>query len=336
MLGQTVNVALSGASGQIAYVLLSRIAAGEMFGPDTRVRLSLLDIPAAIKAAEGVALELQDSAFDLLDHVDISDEPLRAFDGAQVVLLLGARPRGPGMARRDLLAANAGIFGPQGAALAEVADDRVRVVVVGNPANTNALLAARGAGGVIAPDRFSALSRLDHNRAVGELAKQLQVLPRQISDVAIWGNHSSTQFPDLQRARVGGVSAMDLLLNQFGSERLVTQWLDETFIPAVAERGSQIIELRGASSAASAAAAVIDHVHDSVLGTGAATVSAAVYSSGLYGIPDDIYCSVPVSSDGWGYQAVPDWPLDERSRRYLDASIAELLEERNAVADLGL
>lgn len=336
MVGRTINVALSGASGSIAYVLLSRIAAGEMFGPDTRVRLSLLDIPAGLQAAEGVALELQDSAFDLLDDVELSDDPKRAFESAQVVLLLGAKPRSKGMKRRDLLSANASIFGPQGAALAEVADDSVRVVVVGNPANTNALLTSRGAAGVIPPDRFSALSRLDQNRAIGQLAKKLRVLPRQICDVAIWGNHSQTQFPDIQRARVGGVSAMELLRQRIGDEQQVYKWLDDVFIPAVAHRGSEIIQLRGASSAASAAAAVIDHVHDSVLGTGANTVSAAVYSSGLYGIPDDLYCSVPVTSDGWGYQAVPDWPIDERTRRYLDASIEELLEERSAVAALGL
>src|SRR5690606_28909220 len=252
------TITITGAGGQIGYALLFRIAAGDMLGPDEPVRLRLLEIPQGLGAAEGAALELQDGAFGLLEHVEVTDDPAVGFDGADHALLVGARPRGPGMERGDLLAANAGIFGPQGAAIAASAASGIRVTVVGNPANTNALIAAASAAGVPA-ERFTALTRLDENRARAQLALTLQVPVASVRRVTIWGNHSATQFPDIAHATVDADPAVDLL-----NERLedLRAWQEQTFIPRVARRGAEIIEVRGSSSVASAASATIDHVRD--------------------------------------------------------------------------
>jgi malate dehydrogenase len=243
------TITITGAGGQIGYALLFRIAAGEMLGPDRAVRLRLLEIPQGVRSAEGAALELQDCAFPLLQSVEVTDDPLVAFDDAGIALLVGARPRGPGMERADLLAANAGIFGPQGAAIGAVAADDIRVVVVGNPANTNALIAAASAPD-IPSDRFTALTRLDHNRAVGQLTDALGARPDEISRLAIWGNHSASQFPDVTHARVRGESVIEALASRLGGLAAAEAWLDEAFIPRVARRGAEIIEVRGSSSVA--------------------------------------------------------------------------------------
>ena len=331
----STTVTITGAGGQIGYALLFRIAAGGMLGPDRRVRLKLLEIPQGVRAAEGAALELQDCAFPLLDGVEVTDRPETAFDGCSIALLVGSRPRGPGMERGDLLAANAGIFGPQGAALNAVAADDVHVLAVGNPANTNALIAAASAPD-IPSDRFTALTRLDHNRAVGQLAEALSARPDEIDGVAIWGNHSATQFPDVSHATVRGVPVIDALAQQSGGREQATAWLDDTFIPRVAKRGAEIIEVRGSSSVASAANAAIEHVRDEQRGTGDAWTSAAVVSRGEYGVPEGLVCSFPVTSDGSGYRVVEGLALDERSRSRFDASVAELEAERAAVRDLGV
>ena len=330
----STTVTITGAGGQIGYALLFRIAAGGMLGPDRRVRLKLLEIPQGLRAAEGAALELQDCAFALLDGVEVTDQPEKAFDGCSIALLVGSRPRGPGMERGDLLAANAGIFGPQGAALNAVAADDVRIVVVGNPANTNALIAAASAPD-IPSDRFTALTRLDHNRAVGQLAEALDARPDEIEGVAIWGNHSATQFPDVSHATVRGVAVIDALADRRGGKEQATAWLDDTFIPRVAGRGAEIIEVRGSSSVASAANAAIEHVRDEQAGTGGAWTSAAVVSRGEYGVPEGLVCSFPVTSDGSGYRVVEGLALDGRSRARFEASVAELDAERATVRDLG-
>jgi len=333
----STTVTITGAGGQIGYALLFRIAAGGMLGPDRRIRLKLLEIPQGVRAAEGAALELQDCAFPLLDGVDVTDDPAAAFDGTSIALLVGARPRGPGMERADLLAANAGIFGPQGAALNAHAADDVRVVVVGNPANTNALIAAASAPD-IPSDRFTALTRLDHNRAVGQLATALDVRPDEIEGVAIWGNHSATQFPDVSHAVVGGGDRMvvDALAERLGGLEAATAWLDDVFIPRVAKRGAEIIEVRGSSSVASAANAAIEHVRDEQRGTGDVWTSAAVVSRGEYGVPEGLVCSFPVRSDGSGYRVVEGLDLDDRARARFEASVAELEAERTAVRELGV
>ena len=328
------TVTITGAGGQIGYALMFRIAAGEMLGPDRPVRLRLLEIPQGMRAAEGAILELQDCAFPLLAGVDVFDDPNAAFDGCGVALLVGSRPRGPGMERADLLAANAGIFAPQGAAINAHAADDVRVLAVGNPANTNALIAAASAPDVPA-DRFTALTRLDHNRAVGQLAAALDARPDDLRGVAIWGNHSATQFPDVSHATVSGVPVIDALAAKLGGTAAAVTWLDDVFIPRVARRGAEIIEVRGSSSVASAANAAIAHVRDEQLGTDAST-SAAVVSRGEYGVPEGLVCSFPVTSDGSGYRIVEGLALDDRSRARFDASIAELVAERDAVRDLGL
>ncbi|GAA1999593.1 malate dehydrogenase [Microbacterium ulmi] len=335
MAHEPTTVTITGAGGQIGYALLFRIAAGDMLGPGRPVRLRLLEIPQGMKAAQGAALELQDCAFPLLHGVDVTDDARTAFDGTDIALLVGARPRGPGMERADLLAANAGIFGPQGAAINAGASDAVRVVVVGNPANTNALIAAASAPDVPA-DRFTALTRLDHNRAVGQLSERLGVRPDAIRGVAVWGNHSATQFPDVEHATVGGVPVERALADALGGQDVATRWLDDEFIPRVARRGAEIIEVRGSSSVASAANAAIEHVRDDVLGTGDDPTSAAVVSRGEYGVPEGLVCSFPVLSDGSGYRVVEGLALDERARRYVDASVAELVAERDAVRALGL
>ncbi|WP_372966792.1 malate dehydrogenase [Microbacterium sp.] len=327
----TTTITLTGAGGQIGYALLFRIAAGDLLGPDEKVRLRLLEIPQGLGAAEGAALELQDGAFGLLEHVEVTDDPAVGFEGADLALLVGARPRGPGMERGDLLAANAGIFGPQGAAIAAHAAEGVRVTVVGNPANTNALIAAASADGVPA-ERFSALTRLDENRARAQLAQTLAVPVDTIRRLPIWGNHSATQFPDVSHATVGGepvVAALEAIVGD------VPTWLDETFIPRVAKRGAEIIQVRGSSSVASAANATIEHVRDWVQGTEDWT-SAGVVSHGEYGVPEGLISSFPVRSVDGGWQIVEGLEVSDWARARIDASVAELVDEREAVRSLGL
>ncbi|TCO65498.1 malate dehydrogenase [Actinocrispum wychmicini] len=323
-----VNVTVTGAAGQIGYALLFRIASGQLLGPDTPVRLRLLEITPALKAAEGTAMELDDCAFPLLAGIDISDDPRVAFDGANVALLVGARPRTKGMERGDLLEANGGIFKPQGEAINAVAADDIRVLVVGNPANTNALIAQRHAPDVPAA-RFTAMTRLDQNRAYSQLAKKLDVTVNDVKRLAIWGNHSATQYPDLFHAEVNGKNAAETVNDQ--------KWIEADFIPTVAKRGAAIIEARGASSAASAANAAIDHVHDWVNGTAEGDfVSAGVVSDGSYGVPAGLISSFPVTSTGGDYEIVQGLAIDDFSRARIDASVAELAEERDAVQGLGL
>jgi len=323
-----VNVTVTGAAGQIGYALLFRIASGQLLGADVPVRLRLLEIPQAVKAAEGVALELDDCAFPLLAGVDIFDDARAAFDGVNVALLVGARPRTAGMERGDLLEANGGIFKPQGEAINAGAADDVRVLVVGNPANTNALIAAAHAPDVPAA-RFTAMTRLDHNRALTQLAQKTGTSVADIERLTIWGNHSATQYPDIFHASIAGRPAAEVVDDQ--------AWLEDTFIPTVAKRGAQIIEARGASSAASAANAAIDHVYSWVNGTPEGDwTSAGVVSDGSYGVPEGLISSFPVTSDGGEWQIVQGLEIDEFSRARIDASVAELAEEREAVKGLGL
>ncbi|WP_197319814.1 malate dehydrogenase [Saccharomonospora sp. NB11] len=323
-----VNVTVTGAAGQIGYALLFRIASGQLLGQDKPVRLRLLEIPQAVKAAEGTALELEDGAFPLLKGIDIFDDPKQAFEGTNVALLVGARPRTKGMERGDLLEANGGIFKPQGEAINAGAADDVKVLVVGNPANTNALIAQAHAPDVPA-ERFTAMTRLDHNRAVAQLAKKLDVAVTDIKKLTIWGNHSATQYPDLFNAEVKGQNAAEAVNDQ--------QWLENEFIPRVAKRGAEIIEARGASSAASAANAAIDHIYDWVNGTPEGDwVSMGVPSDGSYGIPEGLISSFPVVCKNGSYEIVQGLEINEFSRARIDASVAELAEERDAVAKLGL
>lgn len=331
-----VTITITGAGGQIGYALLFRIASGAMLGPDAPVRLRLLEIPQGIRAAEGAALELQDSAFPLLSDVEVTDDPAVAFDGANVALLVGARPRAAGMERGDLLEANGGIFGPQGRAINAHAADDVRVTVVGNPANTNALIAASNAPDV-PRDRFTALTRLDHNRALGQLAAALERPVGGIRGLAIWGNHSATQFPDVAHATADGEPVPALLAARMGGAEAARAWLTDDFIPRVAKRGAEIIEVRGSSSVASAASATIDHVRDWVLGTGErGRTSAAVWSNGEYGVAEGVISSFPVTSEGRSWRVVEGLELDAFSRERIDASVAELVDERAAVRSLGL
>ncbi|MDT8912821.1 malate dehydrogenase [Amycolatopsis sp. PS_44_ISF1] len=323
-----VNVTVTGAAGQIGYALLFRIASGQLLGPDTPVKLRLLEIPQAVKAAEGTAMELDDGAFGLLSGIDIFDDPRQAFSGANIALLVGARPRSKGMERGDLLEANGGIFKPQGEAINAGAADDIRVLVVGNPANTNALIAQAHAPDVPA-DRFTAMTRLDHNRALAQLSKRLDVPVTDLKKVAIWGNHSATQYPSIAHAEVAGKSAVEAVNDQ--------AWLADTFIPTVAKRGAAIIEARGLSSAASAASAAIDHVHTWVTGTPEGDwTSAGVVSDGSYGVPEGLISSFPVTAKGGKYEIVQGLEIDEFSRTRIDASVAELAEERDAVKKLGL
>lgn len=328
MASSPVTVTVTGAAGQIGYALLFRIASGQLLGADTPVRLRLLEIPQAVKAAEGTAMELDDCAFTTLDSVEIYDDATAAFDGVNVALLVGARPRTAGMERGDLLSANGGIFKPQGAAINAGAADDVRVLVVGNPANTNAFIAASHAPDV-PRERFTAMTRLDHNRAVSQLATKTGAAVADIARLTIWGNHSATQYPDLSHATVGGRPALEVV----GDDA----WVRDTFIPTVAKRGAAIIEARGASSAASAANAAIDHVHTWVHGTPAGDwTSAGIVSDGSYGVPEGLISSFPVTSVDGRWQIVPDLSVDEFSRSRIDASVAELVEERDAVQALGL
>lgn len=322
-----VTVTVTGAAGQIGYALLFRIASGDMLGAGTPVRLRLLEIPQAVKAAEGTAMELADCAFPTLESVDIFDDARKAFDGVGVALLVGARPRGPGMERGDLLEANGGIFGPQGEAINAGAASDVRVLVVGNPANTNALIAASHAPDVPA-DRFTAMTRLDHNRALSQLATKTGMPVSSIRRMTIWGNHSATQYPDVFQATIGDRPAPEVLDRH---------WVEHTFIPTVARRGAAIIEARGASSAASAANAAIDHIHTWVHGTPEGDwTSAAIVSDGSYGVPEGLVSSYPVVSRDGRWEIVQGLELNEFSRARIDASVAELVEERDAVRELGL
>ncbi|WP_277452480.1 malate dehydrogenase [Janibacter sp. DB-40] len=323
-----VKVAVTGAAGQIGYSLLFRIASGSLFGPDTPVELRLLEITPALKALEGVVMELDDCAFPTLAGVEIGDDPEKVFDGVNHALLVGARPRGPGMERGDLLEANGGIFAPQGAALNKVAADDVHVTITGNPANTNALIAMNNAPD-IPNEQFSALTRLDHNRAISQLSSKLDVPVTEITKMTIWGNHSATQYPDLFHAEAGGKNAAEAVGDQ--------DWLENTFIPTVAKRGAAIIEARGASSAASAASATVDHARDWALGTPEGNwVSMSVCSDGSYGVPEGLISSFPVTVRNGAWEIVQGLEIDDFSRGRIDASVAELAEERDAVTKLGL
>ncbi|MBL1065709.1 malate dehydrogenase [Streptomyces sp. 7-21] len=322
-----VTVTVTGAAGQIGYALLFRIASGQLLGQDVPVRLRLLEITPALPAAEGTAMELDDCAFPLLTGIDITDDPATAFDGTNVALLVGARPRTKGMERGDLLEANGGIFKPQGKAINDHAADDVRVLVVGNPANTNALIAQSAAPDVPA-ERFTAMTRLDHNRALTQLAKKTGVSVSEIRKLTIWGNHSATQYPDVFHAEVAGKSA---------AEAVDEAWLTDEFIPTVAKRGAAIIEARGASSAASAANAAIDHVYTWVNGTPEGDwTSMAVPSDGSYGVPEGLISSFPVTCSGGSYQIVQGLSINDFSRARIDASVQELKDEREAVKSLGL
>ncbi|WP_181782650.1 malate dehydrogenase [Pseudonocardia pini] len=322
-----VTVTVTGAAGQIGYALLFRIASGQLLGSDTPVKLNLLEIPQAVKAAEGTAMELSDGAFPLLAGVDIFDDATKAFDGVNVALLVGARPRTKGMERGDLLEANGGIFAPQGKAINAGAADDIKVLVVGNPANTNALIAQSSAPDVPA-ERFTAMTRLDHNRALAQLSQKLGVPVSEIKKLTIWGNHSATQYPDLYHAEVGG---------KIAAEQVEESWLKDEFIPTVAKRGAAIIEARGASSAASAASAAIDHVHTWVNGTAEGDwTSMAIPSDGSYGVAEGIISSFPVTTKDGKYEIVQGLEIDAFSREKIDASVAELVEEREAVKGLGL
>ena len=319
-----VNVTVTGAAGQIGYALLFRIASGHLLGPDVPIRLRLLEITPALKAAEGTAMELDDCAFPLLTGIDITDDLKVAFDSANVALLVGARPRSAGMERGDLLAANGGIFGPQGKAINDHAADDIKVLVVGNPANTNALIAQQHAPDIPA-SRFTAMTRLDHNRALSQLAHKLSVPVTVIEHMTIWGNHSATQYPDLFVAQVNGRSAAD---------QVDQEWLENTFIPTVAKRGAAIIEARGQSSAASAANAAIDHVFDWINGTDWA--SSSVVSDGSYGVPEGLVCSFPCRAVNGEWEIIQGVEINDFSRTRIGASVAELSEERDAVRELGL
>ncbi|TDD00966.1 malate dehydrogenase [Saccharopolyspora terrae] len=322
-----VTVTVTGAAGQIGYALLFRIASGQLIDAETPIKLRLLEIPQAVKAAEGTAMELDDCAFPLLESIDITDDARTAFDGTNVALLVGARPRAKGMERGDLLEANGGIFKPQGEAINAGAADDVRVLVVGNPANTNALIAQAHAPDVPA-ERFTAMTRLDHNRAQTQLAQKLGVSVTDIRKLTIWGNHSATQYPDLFHAEVGG---------KIAAEQVEQSWLADEFIPTVAKRGAAIIDARGASSAASAANAAIDHVHTWVNGTPEGDwTSAGVVSDGSYGVPEGLISSFPVTARDGKFEIVQGLEIDEFSRERIDASVAELSEERDTVSKLGL
>src|SRR3954466_7931161 len=322
------TVTVTGAAGQIGYALLFRIASGQMLGPDEKVHLKLLEIPDAVKAAEGTALEIFDCAFPLLAGIDIYDDARQAFEGTNIALLGGARPRTKGRERADLLEANGGIFKPQGEAIAAGAASDVKVLVVGNPANTNALIAQRNADGVPA-ERFTAMTRLDHNRAVAQLATKTGAEVSQITNMAIWGNHSPTMYPDLFNAKVNGRRAWDVV----GDEA----WVADEFIPRVGKRGAEIIEARGASSAASAASAAIDHVYDWVHGTrGDDWVSMAVRSPGAYGVQEGIISSFPCRVADGRWEIVEGLDVPDFSQERIDKTVAELVGERDAVSELGL
>ena len=319
------TVTVTGAAGAIGYAILFRIASGQLLGPDEKIELKLLEIEPALKAAEGTAMELYDCAFPLLESIDITADANAAFDGANIAMLIGARPRQKGMERADLLEANGAIFGPQGEAInAGVADD-VRILVVGNPANTNALIAMNNAPDV-PRERFTAMTRLDENRAVSMLARKLGVGVEDVQDLVVWGNHSPSMFPDLFNAKVRGERAVD---------QIDMGWYENEYMPAVGKRGAAIIEARGASSAASAANAAIDHVRDWALGSDGLR-SMAVRSNGQYGVEEGLISSFPVRLSGGDYEVVEGLEVGDFARSKLDITVNELKEERDAVKELGL
>ncbi|MEJ5998352.1 malate dehydrogenase [Corynebacterium sp. H130] len=317
------KITVTGAAGNIAYSLLWRIANGDVYGKDVPVELNLLEIESALRATEGVAMELLDSAFPLLKNIRITANANEAFDGASAAFLVGAKPRGKGEERSDLLAANGKIFGPQGKAINEGAADDIRVVVVGNPANTNAMIAMNAAPDVPA-SRFSALMRLDHNRALSQLATKLDKDSTDFEKMVIWGNHSATQFPDITYATCEGKPV---------SELVDADWYKGEFIPRVAKRGAEIIEVRGHSSAASAASAAVDHMHDWINGT-TSWVSAAIPSTGAYGIPEGVIVGMPTYAEGGEWKVVEGLELSDFQREMIDANVKELFDEREAVKDL--
>jgi malate dehydrogenase len=322
---QPMNVAITGAAGQIGYALAFRVASGALLGPDQPVNLHLLEITPALPGLQGVAMELNDCAFPTLNRIVATDDARVAFKDCHAALLVGARPRGPGMERKDLLLANAQIFSAQGKALDAVASRDCKVLVVGNPANTNALIAMKNAKS-LNPRNFTAMTRLDHNRALSQLAEKTGVHTTAISKMTIWGNHSATQYPDLSHCLVGGKPAKSLVDQA---------WIESTFIPTVQQRGAAIIKARGASSAASAASAAIDHVHDWFKGSSQGDwLSMAVPSDGSYGIPEGVIYSYPVTCGNGQYQVVQGLSVDEFSRKRMDATHKELLEERDGVKDL--
>ncbi|WP_067975311.1 malate dehydrogenase [Mycolicibacter icosiumassiliensis] len=323
-----LKVAVTGAAGQIGYSLLFRLASGSLLGPDRPIELRLLEIEPALKALEGVVMELDDCAFPLLSGVQIGSDANKIFDGVNLALLVGARPRGPGMERSDLLEANGAIFTAQGKALNAVAASDIRVGVTGNPANTNALIAMTNAPD-IPNERFSALTRLDHNRAISQLAAKTGAKVTDVKKMTIWGNHSASQYPDVFHAEVGGRNAAEVLGDQ--------AWIENDFIPTVAKRGAAIIDARGASSAASAASATVDAARDWLLGSADGDwVSMAVVSDGSYGVPEGLISSFPVTTSGGDWSIVQGLEIDDFSRSRIDASTAELAEEREAVTGLGL
>jgi malate dehydrogenase len=325
---EPVRVAVTGAAGQIGYSLLFRIASGAMLGPDQPVILQLLEITPALKALDGVAMELDDCAFPLLAGIVKTDDAQTAFGDVDYALLVGAMPRKAGMERSDLLSANGAIFTVQGKALAAAAKPSVKILVVGNPANTNALIAMNNASG-LDPKCFTAMTRLDHNRAISQLSQRVGAPVSAITRMTIWGNHSTTQYPDLTHCEVEGKSAWDLVGDP--------GWIADTFIPTVAKRGAAVIEARGASSAASAANAAIDHMHSWALGTPSGDwVSMAVPSDGSYGVPEGIMSSFPCTTADGRYRIVQGLDIDEFSRQRIDASVGELVEERDAVKELDL
>ena len=327
-IGVPVRVAVTGAAGQIGYSLVFRIASGAMLGPDQPVILQLLEITPALGALQGVVMELDDCAFPLLAGVTTSDDPHVAFADANIALLVGARPRSKGMERKDLLEANGAIFTVQGKALSDNAAKDIRVLVVGNPANTNALIAMHNAPNV-PRERFTAMTRLDQNRATAQVAARSGSPVTDVTNMTIWGNHSATQYPDIFHAKIGGRPATEVIADD--------AWIEKEFIPAVQQRGAAIIEARGASSAASAASAAIDHVRDWAQETPAAEwVSMAIPSDGSYGVAEGLISSFPVSTSGGKYEVVQGLDIDDFSRKRIDASVAELGEERDAVRELGL
>ncbi|MGV0067195.1 malate dehydrogenase [Mycobacterium colombiense] len=328
MSASPLKVAVTGAAGQIGYSLLFRLASGSLLGPDRPIELRLLEIEPALKALEGVVMELDDCAFPLLSGVQIGADANKIFDGVNLALLVGARPRGPGMERSDLLEANGAIFTAQGKALNSVAADDVRIGVTGNPANTNALIALSNAPD-IPKERFSALTRLDHNRAISQLARKTGAKVTDIKKMTIWGNHSATQYPDIFHAEVGGKNAAEVVNDQ--------NWIENDFIPTVAKRGAAIIDARGASSAASAASATVDAARSWLLGSPDGDwVSMAVYSDGSYGVPEGIVSSFPVTTKDGNWSIVQGLEIDEFSRGRIDKTTAELVDERAAVTELKL
>jgi malate dehydrogenase len=322
-----VRVTVTGAAGQIGYSLLFRIASGQLLGPDQPVDLRLLEIPQAMGALEGVAMELVDCAFPLLANLDLHDNPDEAFDGANIGLLVGSRPRTKGMERAELLSENGKIFTVQGKALNDNAADDVKILVVGNPANTNCLIAMNNAPDV-PRERFTAMLRLDHNRAVAQLANKVAAPVSDVRKMGVWGNHSPTMYPDLFHAEVGGKQAASVVDDQ--------AWIENDFLPNVGKRGAAIIEARGSSSAASAASAAVDHVHDWVKGTDGRWVSMGVVSDGSYGVPEGLICGFPCTCSGGEYEIVQGLDIDEFSRGKIDASVEELTGERDTVSSQGL